>query len=392
MAIHIRRREFVVTLGSAAAACPLAARAATDDAGDCVSEQQVTQRVWGVLAALARSSDVLRTKRWPMRYLAVRFFLTAVLSLVPLLAHAQRSTIHRIGWFSLGAPEHADTSPYFEAFRAGLRDLGHVEGRNLTIEARWARGDPDRAVELVKDLMRLDVAAIVTQGAAIRVVRPLAASMPVIFALSADPEKAGLVDSLARPGRNFTGVTLMSYELNAKRLELLKEVFPAASRVTLLSNPEHAGEHIELEVSRKAAGALGLTIQYVPVRAAQELDPAFMAIAKEGADAIIVLPDALVMQHRSRIIEFAMKQRIPAVSGWPAFAKSGGIISYGPNMLEAFRGVARSVDKVLRGANPAEVPVEQPTKFELVVNVKAARAIGFTLPSFLVARADEVIE
>jgi putative ABC transport system substrate-binding protein len=188
----------------------------------------------------------------------------------------------------------------------------------LDISAMASLSRPMRS-ELAKDLVRLGVAAIVTQGAAIRVVRPLAVSIPVIFALSADPEKAGLVDSLARPGRNFTGVTLMSYEVNAKRLELLKEVFPAASRVALLSNPEHAGEHIELEQSRKAAAALGVTLHYVPVRSAKEFDPAFMAITKEGAEAIVVLPDALMMQHRARVIEFAMKQRIPAVSGWPAF-------------------------------------------------------------------------
>jgi ABC-type uncharacterized transport system substrate-binding protein len=327
-----------------------------------------------------------------LRYLAALIFLSAALAIAPLVAYAQSPTFHRIGWISLAAPEDAETTPFFEAFRAGLRDLGYVEGRNLTIEARWARGDPDRGVELAKDLVRLGVAAIVTQGAAIRVVRPLAVSIPVIFALSADPEKAGLVDSLARPGRNFTGVTLMSYEVNAKRLELLKEVFPAASRVALLSNPEHAGEHIELEQSRKAAAALGVTLHYVPVRSAKEFDPAFMAITKEGAEAIVVLPDALMIQHRARVIEFAMKQRIPAVSGWPAFARSGGIMTYGPNMQEAFRALARSVDKVLKGANPAEVPVEQPTRFQLVVNVKAARATGLTLPPFLLARADEVIE
>jgi putative tryptophan/tyrosine transport system substrate-binding protein len=325
-----------------------------------------------------------------MRYLAA--FLTAGLSIAPVVAYAQAPTVQRIGWISLAAPEDAETSPYFEAFRAGLRELGYVEGRNLTIEARWARGDPDRGAELAKELVRLGVAAIVSQGAAIRVVRPLAVSVPVIFALSADPERAGLVESLARPGRNFTGVTLMSYELNAKRLELLKEVFPAARRVALLSNPEHAGEHIELEHSRRAAATLDLALQYAPVRSVNEFEPAFAAIAREGAEAIIVLPDALVMQHRARIVEFAMKQRIPVVSGWPAFARSGAIVTYGPNMPEAFRAVARSVDKVLKGANPAEVPVEQPTKFELVVNVRAARAIGLTLPPFLLARADEVIE
>jgi ABC-type uncharacterized transport system substrate-binding protein len=325
-----------------------------------------------------------------MRYLAA--FLTAGLSLAPVVTYAQAPTVQRIGWISLAAPEDAETSPYFEAFRAGLRELGYVEGRNLTIEARWARGDPDRGVELAKELVGLGVAAIVTQGVAIRAARPVAGSVPVVFAMSADPQKAKLVDSLARPGGNFTGVTFMSYELNAKRLELLKEVFPALSRVALLSNPEHAGEDIELEVSRRAAAALGITIQYLPVRSPKDFEPAFAAITNERAEAIIALPDALMMQHRTRVIDFSIKQRIPAVSGWPAFARSGGIITYGPNLRESFRAVARSAGKILGGAKPAEVPVEQPTKFELIVNAKSARDIGLALPAFLLARADEVIE
>jgi putative tryptophan/tyrosine transport system substrate-binding protein len=318
--------------------------------------------------------------------------LAAALFIAPLGADAQPATIPRIGWISLAGPEDADSSPFFEAFRTELRDLGYVEGRNLIIEARWARGDPVRGGDLARDLVQLGVAAIVTQGAAIRAVQPVAGSVPVIFALSADPEKAGLVDSLARPGRNFTGATFMSYEVNAKRLGLLKEAFPAAARIALLSNPEHAGEHIELEESRKAAASLGLTLQYIPVRSADEFDHAFAAIASEGADAIVALPDAFVMQHRARLIEFATQLRIPAISGWPAFARSGGVMTYGPNLRQSFRMVARSVDKVLKGAHPAEVPVEQPTTFELVINLKAAKALGLEVPASLLVRADEVIE
>jgi putative tryptophan/tyrosine transport system substrate-binding protein len=327
-----------------------------------------------------------------MRSLATRALVAAALSVTPLSAYGQPSTIPRIGWISLAGPEDADTSPFFEAFRAELHDLGYVEGHNLTLEARWARGDPAQGAELAKDLVRLGVAAIVTQGAAIRVVRPVAGSVPIVFAMSADPEKAGLVESLARPGRNFTGATFMSYEVNAKRLELLKEAFPALSKIALLSNPEHPGEDIELEVSRKAAASLGLTIDYVPIRSADELDRAFAAIANAGAEAIVALPDALVMQHRARLIEFATRLRIPAVSGWPAFARSGGLMTYGPNLRQSFRVVARSVDKVLKGAHPAELPVEQPTTFELVINLKAAKALGIEVPPPLLTRADEVIE
>jgi putative tryptophan/tyrosine transport system substrate-binding protein len=310
----------------------------------------------------------------------------------PFPARAQSPAPPRIGWISLASPEDAESSPFFDAFRAGLRDLGYVEGENLLLEARWARGDPERGVELAKDLVRLGVAAIVSQGAAIRVVRPVAGPVPVIFAMSADPEKAGLVESLARPGRNFTGATFMSYELNAKRLELLKEVLPAASRIALLSNPEHPGEDGELEVSRQAAATLGLTIHYVPARSAQDLDSAFATIAKQSPEALIALPDALVMQHRARLIEFATGHGIPAVSGWSAFARSGGLFTYGPNLRESFRMLARSVDKVLKGTRPAEIPVEQPTKFELAINLKTAKALGIAVPPTLLARADEVIE
>jgi putative ABC transport system substrate-binding protein len=324
---------------------------------------------------------------------AIRLLLGAALSVAPLAVQADAlNKMHRIGWISLGAPEDAETSPFFEAFRGGLRELGYVEGKNILIEARWARGDPDRGNELAKELVGLGLAAIVTQGAAIRPVRPIAGSVPVVFGLSADPVQAGLVDSFARPGRNFTGTSFMSYEMNAKRIELLKEAFPAISRIALISNPEHPGEHIELETSRKAAATLGIALQYVPVRSVQDFEPAFAAVARERAEAMIALPDALLLQYRARLVEFAAQQGIPVVSGWSSFARSGGVMTYGPNLWESFRLLARSVDKILKGARPAEVPVEQPTTFELVVNLRAARALGIELPAAFIARADEVIE
>jgi putative ABC transport system substrate-binding protein len=328
-----------------------------------------------------------------MKHRAIRLLLAAALLMAPLAARADASqTMHRIGWLSLGAPEDAETSPFYEAFRAGLRELGYVEGKTIRIEARWARGDPERGNELARELVRLGLAAIVTQGAAIRPVRPIAGSTPVVFGLSADPVQAGLVDSFARPGRNFTGTTFMSYEVNAKRVELIKEAFPALSRIALISNPEHPGEHLELEATRKAAASLGIAFQYVPVRSVQEFEPAFAEIARERAEAMIALPDALLLQNRERLVEFAAQQRIAIVSGWSSFARSGGVMTYGPNLRESFRLLARSVDKILKGARPAEVPVEQPTVFELVVNLKAARALGLELPATFLARADEVIE
>ena len=239
----------------------------------------------------------------------------------PLLARSQPLSPPRIGWISLASPEDAESSPFFDALRSGLRDLGYIEGDNLVIEARWARGDPERGAELTKELVRLRPTAIVSQGAAIRVVRPVVGQTPVVFAMSADPEKAGLVQSLARPGGNFTGATFMSYELNTKRLELIEELLPTASRVALLSNPEHPGEDGELEVSRQAAAALGVNLRYIPARSVRELEDAIVTMARHHPDALVALPDALVMQHRARLIEFATKQGIPAISGWSAFAR-----------------------------------------------------------------------
>ncbi|HEY7385475.1 MAG TPA: ABC transporter substrate-binding protein [Beijerinckiaceae bacterium] len=306
-------------------------------------------------------------------------------------AQAQPS-IPRIGWLSLASADDAEILRFFDAFRAGLREVGYIEGHNIILEPRWANGDAEKAVELAAELVRRGVAAIVTQGTAIRAARQVAGAVPVIFALSGDPEKAGLVESLARPGRNFTGATFMSYEVNAKRLQLLKEALPTASRFALLSNPEHPGEQGELEVFRNAAATIDVTFFHVRVRFSHDFEGALATIAKEHAAAIVALPDALVMQHRGQIIEFARKRGIPAVSGWPAFARSGGLMTYGPNLPDSFRVLGRFVDKILKGVSPAEIPVEQPTKFELVINLKAARELGIVIPPTLLAQVDEVIE
>jgi putative ABC transport system substrate-binding protein len=327
-----------------------------------------------------------------MRSLRLCLAIAACLFLGALGAHAQSGSVPRIGWISLAGPDDAETSPFFEAFRQGLRELGYIEGRNLIIEARWARGDEARGRDVARELVQLGVSVIVTQGAAIRAVRPVAGSTPVVFGLSADPVKAGLADSYARPGRNYTGVTFMMGEVNVKRIELLKQALPGLSRIALLSNPEHAGEQMELEASRKTAEALGMTMQYLPVRTAGEFRPAVATAASSGAEAIVVLPDALVMQHRAMLIGTMMEQGIPSVSGWSAFAQSGGVFTYGPNLRESYRALGRFVDKILKGAKPAELPIEQPAVFELVINLKAARALGVTLPPSLLARADEVIE
>jgi putative ABC transport system substrate-binding protein len=308
----------------------------------------------------------------------------------PFAAQAQQpARVPRIGWIGIGTPQGSE---FFDAFRQGLRELGYVEGRSVIIEPRWPADIRDRVPELVRELLVLNVRVIVAQGAIVPVVRRAIDSTPVIFGYSGDPVEAGLVNSFSRPGGNFTGATYMSYEVNAKRLELLREAFPRVARVAILSNPLHPGEQRELKESEQGAERLGIGLSFAQVRSAAEIEPAFERIRAAGAEALVVVPDALVMLHRKRIIEFAARQRIPVISGWSEFAKSGGTMTYGPNLKASFQRLAIYVDKILKGANPGELAVEQPTKFELVINLKAAKAIGLSIPPSFLARADEVIE
>jgi putative tryptophan/tyrosine transport system substrate-binding protein len=215
--------------------------------------------------------------------------------------------------------------------------------------------------------------------------------MPVVFVFSGDPVEGGLVDSFARPGRNFTGISLMSTELVGKRMELLKEVMPRLRRVAVFSNPEHPGEQSELRASQAAANALGLVVEYFQVRTMAELQDVLPFVAT-SSEAIVVFPDAFTMRYSEHISQFAIKHRIPAISGWALFAERGNLMSYGPNLRDAYRRVAFYVDKILKGAKPAELPVELPKSVELVINLKAAKALGITIPQSMVLRADKVIE
>ena len=309
----------------------------------------------------------------------------------PLMAEAQqRAQTARIGWVAIGPPS-ARTSMFLEAFRQGLRDLGYVEGQNLAIEARWADGGLDRAVDITADLVRLKVDVIVTQGPVVSLVKKAAGTIPVVFAFSGDPVEAGLVTSLSHPGDNLTGVTFLSVELAGKRLELLKEISPGISRVAVLANPQHPGERRDWQASRAAARSLGLKLQYFQVRTSTDFDDAFGKNGVERFGAIDAFPDALVMTHRSAIASFSTRQRIPAISGWRDFAVDGNLLTYGPSLWDSFRRLGTYLDKILKGAKPADLPVEQPTRFELVVNLKAAKALGLTIPQSVLIRADEVI-
>ena len=310
---------------------------------------------------------------------------------LPLMADAQqRAQAARIGWVAVGPPS-VRASMFLEALRQGLRGLGYVEGHNLAIEARWADGGLDRVADLTADLVRLKVDVIVTQGPVVSVVKKTAGAIPIVFGFSGDPVEAGLVTSLSHPGDNLTGMTFLSLELAGKRLELLKELSPRLSHVAILANPQHPGEQRERQASQAAARRLGVTLQYLQVRTVADFDDAFGKIVVERSGAIDAFPDALVMLHRTSIAAFAAKQRIPAISGWRDFAADGNLLTYGPNLWDSFRRLGIYVDKILKGAKPADLPVEQPTKFELVINLKTAKALGLTIPQSILVRADEVI-
>jgi putative ABC transport system substrate-binding protein len=312
----------------------------------------------------------------------------------PLAARGQARKVPRIGWIILGSPVGAlpDVFSYYDSFRAGLRDLGYVEGSNVTLVARSAEGVPERLPGLIDELLREDVSVVVSPGPAIRVVRERVKSIPIVFAFSGDPVAAGLVDTLAHGKGNLTGLSYMAVELNGKRLDLMKEMLPTASRVTLLTNPIHPGEQLEVAESQRVAAALGMSLQYLQVRTRGEFDAAFRAMSDSRTQGIVAVPDNLIMLERTRLAEFAKDRRIPVISGWSEFAQSGGLMTYGPNSSKFFRRLAAYVNKIVSGGKPSEIPIEQPTTFELVINLKTAKSIGLAIPPTLLARADEVIE
>jgi putative ABC transport system substrate-binding protein len=298
--------------------------------------------------------------------------------------------ISRLGW--IVGTSAASSAPFTDALRAGLADLNYVEGRNLVIEARYADDVLGRVSALTEELLRIPVDIIVTQGAAAWAAVKATTTTPVVYVFSGDPVESGFAQSFARPGANSTGVTLMMVELNSKRLELLREISPTLRRTAVIANPDHRGEHLERGETEETARQLGITIQYLPVRNEIELEASFVAIAADTPEAVVVFPDLLTIQTRQRIIDFATRRRIPVISGWSIFAHSGALCTYGPRLTESYRRAAYYVDRILKGMKPAELPIERPTVFEFVVNMKAAAALGIGLPASLLARADEVIE
>lgn len=298
-------------------------------------------------------------------------------------------TMKRVGWLGWRADTTPTPSVPLQAFRAGLADLGWKEGDNLVLEVRI--GEREQAPALAAELLRAGVDVIAAQGAMVFASRGHTGTTPLLFMINGDPVEAGLVASLARPGGLATGVTGLGVELSGKRLEIIKSAKPSMKRVALLANGRHAGVATELAASRAVASALGLELDYFPVANPGELDTAFAAISAYRPDAVVAFPDTLINQLAKRIAEFNTRLRLPSISGFSEFALAGNLMSYGPNLAEFYRQLARYADKILRGAKPAELPVEQPTRLALTLNMNAASAIGLKLPPSLMLRADEVI-
>ena len=276
-------------------------------------------------------------------------------------------------------------------FRQGLRDLGYVEGQNITLEYRFAEGRAERLPGLAADLVRLRPDVILALGGDVAASAKRATdTVPVVFASSADPVQLGLVAGLARPGGNATGVTFILDELAGKRIQLLQEAAPRISRVAILWNPDHLDP--DYREAERAARTLHLRIHSLEVRGPEDFDGAFKAAVAARADALSVVSSRLTMLHHQRIVEFAAKHHLPLAGGWGAWAQAGGLLSYGPNLGVMTRRAATYVDKILKGAKPADLPVEQPTRFELFINLKTAKALGLTIPRSILIRADQVIQ
>jgi putative tryptophan/tyrosine transport system substrate-binding protein len=312
----------------------------------------------------------------------------------PLASFAQQpAKIARIGFLHPASPEGVG-DVRLQAFRDGLHELGYVEGKNLQLEVRWGEGKLERLPALAAELVQLKVDVIVAATSpSVVAAHQATRTIPIVMPLSPDPVGDGLVASLARPGGNITGLSQMSPELGEKRIQLLKEMFPKVSHaMAVLWNPDYMGMRARFEQARVAAPAVGLTVRSVEVRDTRELDAAFDVIIREHPEALLLLADPFTINQRSRIVEFAAEQRLPAIYESSDFVDVGGLISYGPNISELFRRAATYVDKILRGAKPADLPIEQPTKFELVINMRAAKALGIKFPNSILLRADRVIE
>ena len=319
-------------------------------------------------------------------------FIGLAATLLPSRAHAQKASPPRIGWLSAGA----DPDPFLEGFRDGLRALGYVEGKTIVLETRHARGDLEALRAAAMELAQAQLSVIVASLTAVRAARAIK-DIPIVFVISGDAVEAGLAKSVARPGGNLTGSTFLSLEIAGKRVELLRDAVPQLRSLVALSNTDHPGEKAELRATETAAQQLGVKLVYVPFSqspfgASPELDRALEAVRRAQPDAMVVFPEGATMANRARLASFATAQRLPSMFGWSEYVEAGGLMSYGASQRDAHARLATYVDKILKGARPGDLPIEQPTKFELVINGRTAKTLGLALPPSVVARADRIID
>jgi putative tryptophan/tyrosine transport system substrate-binding protein len=304
----------------------------------------------------------------------------------PAVARAEEARkIYRIFWMSTGS----EPDPFLDGFREGLRALGYVEGKNVVLEKHY--GNPQALRQVISELRRGDIDLAVSSGPATRAMATVT-DIPVLFALSGDPVALGVVKSLAQPGTNFTGSTFLSLELAGKRVELLKDIYPGIRRLAVVSNTDHPGEPSEWRVTQQTCAALGIVPAYVPFSGARELDNALEVAGGTSADAMLVFPDVVTMVDRAKLAEFALAHRLPSMFGWSEYCEAGGLLSYGANQRATYFWLASYADRILRGEDPAVLPVIRPEKFELVINLKTARLLGVGLDtSAILFRANKVI-
>ena len=310
----------------------------------------------------------------------------------PLAARAQQPAMPLVGFLNPTSPD--PNVDLLRAFRQGLKETGYVEGENVAIEYRWAENQIDRMPALAAELVRKQVAVIATTGATVAAsaAKAVTTTIPIVFLTGADPVESGLVASLARPGGNLTGINLLTVDLTAKRLELLRELVPAATRVAVLANPAGPAPEAMLRDVETAARAMGLQVQVLNAGTSPEIDAAFASFVRERPDALFVGPDPFFVSRRVQLVHLASRHAVPAAYTQRDYAVAGGLMSYGSNLMDAFRQVGVYTGRVLKGAKPADLPVLQPSKFELVINHQTARMLGLTVPDKLLATADAVIE
>jgi len=325
---------------------------------------------------------------------AGRFALALALLAAPLAVDAQQpGNSYRIGYLGTSPPSTPDSLRNVEAFRQGLGELGWVEGKNIVIEWRYSAGRGERFPDLAAELVRLKVNLIVAVAApATHASKQATTTIPIVGIALSDPVGQGLVASLARPGGNVTGLATLFPELAAKRLKLLKETLPGVSRVAVLWNAANPGNVLQIGETKVAAQTLGLRLQSVEVRGPEDFQGAFAAMTRGRPEALVSLADPLIFTYQTQIVDFAAKSRLPAMHPFRESVEAGGLMAYSVNIPDMFRRAATYVDKILRGAKPGDLPIEQPTKFEFVINIKTAQALGLTIPQSLLLRADQVVE